>query len=283
MAQKRKRIGLVDYHADNYHANVYLAACRGVLSKRGFSIVGCHALKEKPSREWAAANEVDYDSDPAKLNAKVDYFAVLAPSNPEVHLELCQRVIPFGKPTYVDKTFAPDTRTAKAIFALADRSGTAIQTSSALRYTNVQEAVADMGGSEAVRHIVTWGGGSSFAEYGIHPLEIAISCMGPRVTRVMRRGTKEQTQLLLEFPRGRTAVVNTFINANTPFAASISTATETRHVTVDGSSLFVDMANAILSFFEAGKAQIDRRESLAIRRILDRAETPEAKGTFVKL
>ncbi len=283
MAQKRKRIGFVDYHADNYHANMYLAACKGKLRERGFSVVGCHALREKPSRAWAAANNLDYYSDPAELNEHVDYFAVLAPSNPEAHLELCQRVIPFGKPTYVDKTFAPDTRTAKAIFALADRTGTAVQTTSALRYTNVQDTVADMGGTEAVRHIVTWGGGSSFAEYGIHPLELAISCMGPHVTRVMRRGTKTQTQLLLEFPRGRTAVVNTFIKANTPYAASISTTTETRHVPVDGNSLFVDMADAIFSFFDAGKAQIDRHESLIIRHILDRAEDPAAIGAFVKL
>jgi hypothetical protein len=49
-----------------------------------------------------------------------------APSTPETHLELCQAVLPFGKATYVDKTFAPDLATAREIFALADQHAAAV-------------------------------------------------------------------------------------------------------------------------------------------------------------
>ena len=151
---------------------------------RGYTIAGCTALREKAGKEWAKQNGVPYFSDPAELNEAVDHFIVLAPSNPEVHLELCRMVFPFRKATYVDKTFASDLATAKRIFALADRYRVPMQTTSALRYTGVQEYVWEVG-KKNVRHMITWGGGRSFGEYAIHPLEMAISCMGPNVKRMM--------------------------------------------------------------------------------------------------
>src|SRR5688572_26946412 len=130
-----RRIGFVDLNLDNYHANVFLQALRGPLKERGFTLVGATGTKTAESRAWAEKNQVPFfDND--SLNAAVDFYMVLAPSNPEVHFDLCRRILPFRKPTYVDKTFAPDHATAQKIFALADESGTPIQTTSALRYTN---------------------------------------------------------------------------------------------------------------------------------------------------
>jgi predicted dehydrogenase len=94
--------------------------------------------------------------EPAQLNERVDCYMVLAPSNPEKHVELCQRVFQFGKPTYVDKTFAPDLATAKTIFELADKHGVAVQTTSALRYTNVPGARE----GRKVQHMTAWGAGA---------------------------------------------------------------------------------------------------------------------------
>ena len=270
-----KRLGFVDLKLENFHANVYLKAIRGDLAARGFSVAGCFALDEADGRAWAAKNGVPYCSDPAALDRSVDGYAVLAPSNPEVHLDLCRRVLPFGKPTYVDKTFAPDLATARRIFALADRYGVALQTSSALRYTNVQESLRAPH-ADPVRHMVTWGGGRSFDEYAIHPLELAVSCLGPEVEGLRRRGTGDETQLLLDFSGGRTAVVNVYTNANTPFAASLTTAKGTTYVPVDSSRIFVNLAAAILDLFESRTVSIDRRESLIIRRLLDLAAQPAA-------
>jgi predicted dehydrogenase len=191
-------------------------------------------------------------------------------------------VLPFGKPTYVDKTFAPDLATARRIFALADRYGAPLQTSSALRYTNVQEAVRAPG-AERVQHMVTWGGGSSFGEYAIHPVELAVSCLGPEAERLMRRGTGDQSQLLIDFSGGRTAVVNVYTNANTAFAASLTTGKGTSYVAVDGSRIFINMAAAILDLFETGTPNIDRRESLTIRRLLDLAAKPASLQRFIKV
>ena len=280
-APSGKRIGFVDLNLDNYHANVFLQALRGPLAARGFNVAGATGTRTAESRAWAEKNGIPFFEDDTALNAAVDCFMILAPSNPEVHFDLCRRILPFRKPTYVDKTFAPNHELAQKIFALADQHQTPVQTSSALRYTNVQEAVRQAAAS--VEHMITWGGGGSFDEYAIHPLELLISVMGHEATALMRRGTPERAQLLIEFKGGRTGVVNVFPKTNTPFAASFTTEKATRYLEVDVAKIFVNNQAAILDFFAAGKPNVDRRESLTLMRLLDIARDPRARQGFVPL
>ncbi len=282
MSDTCNRIGFVDYELDNFHANVYLGALRNELGARDFEVTACHAMNQESGAQWAAENDLRYFEDPAEMNEHVDAYVVLAPSNPEVHLELCEKAFPFGKITYVDKTFAPDLATAEQIFALADQYHVPVQTTSALRYTPVQQYVREVG-AEKVRHMVSWGGGGSFGEYAIHPVELVLSCMGPEVESMMRRGTDQYSQLLLNFSGDRTAVVNVYVKTKTPFAATVSTNDETRYLTVDNGVLFVNMARALLDFFEKGEPDIDRNESLMVRRVLDRAGDPGTLDGFVPI
>lgn len=280
--QERKRIGFVDYNLDNFHSRVYLKAIREDLKGRGYTVAGGTGILAGKSRAWAKKNTLPYFETVKELGAAVDCFVIMAPANPEVHLDLCRQVFPFSRPTYVDKPFAPDAATAGKIFALADEHKVAMQTSSALRYTAVQKHVAKVG-RENVRHMVTWGGGSNYDEYVIHPVELLVSCMGHEAVSLMRRGKEPESQLLVNFTRGRTGVVNVFNRTRTRFAASVTTKKGTDHLTVDNSRLFVDTAAAILDLFDSGKPAIDRRESLTIMRILDASRNPAALKRFVKL
>jgi predicted dehydrogenase len=277
-----KRIAFVDYRLENFHANTYLKAFREKLKDRGYSVSACYALEESEGKAWGMKNDVAYIADPHDLNEQADYFCILAPSNAETHLDLARKILPFGKPTYVDKTFAPDMKTATEIFELADQHRTAIQTTSALRYTDVQTKVKEAGKGN-LKHMIAWGAGTSFAEYAIHPVEMVISCMRADAKSLMRRGTGEYSQLLLNFTNERTAVINVYTAGDTPFAALLTTAKHTQYVPVNTSTLFTNMAGGILDFFDHGQAQIDRNESLAIRRILDVAQEPKALKEFISL
>jgi len=277
-----RRIGFVDDDLDNFHARVYLEAIRGPLKDRGYVVAGATALQHEKGRAWSAKNGVEYYDSPAALDKAVDVYAVLAPSTPGTHEELCGLVLPFGKTTFVDKTFAPDVATAARIFALADRQKAALQTSSALRYTAVQKYAATAG-REDVRHVVTWGPGRSYDEYAIHPVEAAVSLLGHEAQAIFRRGKDPETQLLIDFSGGRTAVVNVYNRRQTPYAASVTTSKETRYIEVDTKPLFVDAAAAMLDFFTAGSAQVDRRETMTILGILDAARDPAATERFIKL
>src|SRR5690242_585312 len=164
------RIGFLDYKLENFHANVFLKDIRGALQNRGFTLAGCWGMDADVGKAWAAKNAVPWFENADAMANAVDFFMVLAPTNPETHLALCESCCRFGKPVYLDKPFAQDLPTAQQILQLADRHGVAMQTSSALRYTNVQRHVRQLPPDEHVRHMVTWGGGKSFEEYAIHPL-----------------------------------------------------------------------------------------------------------------
>jgi hypothetical protein len=67
------------------------------------------------------------------------------------------------------------------------------------------------------------------------------------------------------------------------YAAAVTTGKKTQLISVDTSRLFIDMAAAMLDFFESGKPNIDRAESLAVRRVLDAAEKPRALKAFMRI
>ncbi len=276
-----KRIGIVDHVLENFHANVYLDALRGPLVDRGYTVAGAYGTPGVGNEAWADEHGVEYFSSLAALNERVDYYLILAPSNPEQHLPMCQGVFPFGKTTFVDKTFAPDLRAARAIFDLADLHGVAVQSTSALRTTNVQAAAREL--NDSLQHLSVWAGGDSWEEYGVHPVELAVSCLGSEVTQLMRLGTMTQPVVVVTFSDDRLAVMDFHANRHVPFAASLITATETVHLAVEDSRLFVDAARAILDFFDAGRPIIPREETLAVRRILDAAMNSDAAGRWVSL
>lgn len=276
-----KRIGFIDHRLDNFHAEVYLKALRGPLAARGYEVAGATALEPTPSCAWAAERGVAYFDSIEELGRGVDYLMILAPSRPDVHLELCEAAFPLGLPTFVDKTFAPNESVACQIFALADANGVAVQTTSALRSTAVQRRVGEL--PSAVKSMTVYSSGTSFEEYGIHPLELVVSCLGPDAEAVMRLGGEVHPQFVLRFSEDRAAMIDFSVTADSPFATVVSTESGHEYVKVDGDRLFIDAAASILDFFDAGRPLVDRRETLMIRRIMDRAMSAEAFGQFASL
>lgn len=276
------RIGFIDDQLDNWHANTFLSLLRTDLAARG-TVVGAHALAADSGRAWAAAKGVTWYDDPAALARACDALMVLAPSTPETHPELAKRALPAGLPTYIDKTFATDLAAARAIFALADRHHAPVQSSSALRWTSAHQAMAASGEIADLRQVSTWGGGRSFGEYAIHPIELAVSLLGPGITGVLRRGTGDQSQLILDASGGRGAVVNVCCGTDTPFAVVATTTKTTRWHAVDGNVLFRDAMAAIADFLADGVPRVDRRETLAVRAILDAAHDPRCQAGFLPI
>src|SRR5256885_2100408 len=81
----------------------------------------------------------------------------------------------------------------------------------------------------------------------------------------------------------RSALTNIYTAGATPFASSLTSTSGTQYVAVNSATLFVDTAAGILDFFQDGQPNIDRTESLMVRRILDAAEQPAALKEFVPL
>lgn len=278
-----KRLGFIDSKLGNFHSNVYLDLLRSDLKGRGWEVAKCWGMDEAVGRKWASEKGVPFVEDVSAM-ADCDALIILAPSNPEVHLELARKVFPLGKPTYVDKTFAPNHSTAVQIFDLADEHRIPVITTSALRCAaSLNRLVAELG-REKVRHLRAWGGGRSFEEYVIHPVEMVIHAMGPQVERVLHLADGPcHHELHLSFSGGRTASVFVHATGTCAFQAMVTTDEKTVYVDTSPDPIFRDLASLILDFFESGRESVDRAESLAIFKVLDIAFDRPSVGKFVNV
>ncbi len=261
-----KSIAFIDHDIANWHANTF-ARLIGE-SGRGFRLGGIFATRKDNAGEWAEKHGVPLVDSIADLKDLADFVMILAPSNPETHLELCREAFRFGKPTYVDKTFAPNAATAEEIFRLADEAGVPIQSTSVLRYTAVQE-FCSASPENRPDFVSTWGGGTDFHEYIIHQAEMAVSLLGPDYESLRVERLAHLTRVDLAFGGNRAASMHMVAPCEIAFSATVSNTQKTASFVVDDGRLFVDGMSAILDFFTQGRPLIDRGETLAIMRILD--------------
>jgi hypothetical protein len=259
-----KRLAFFDYDLNEFHADHFLALLRGPLAERGFIVSSCFGLQDAPSREWAKKHNVPYAADLADLDKNSDFLIILAPDNAEQHERIAELTLPFGKPTFIDKTFAPDFATAERIFALADRYRAPVIGGSSLRYTEELNALK----REDVISLQVWGGGRVYDIYLAHPLEMIVATMGAEVIAALREGDDRYAQLHIRYSGGRSA--NMFMSLPTPCAyyAMSTTPAEVKFHKIK-SDFFRRQMTDILDFFERGEPTIDRRETLTLQWLRD--------------
>ena len=166
-----KKIGFVDFFISEWHANNYPAWIDNAAKELGEDYKVCYAWAEDyvspvdsvNTDEWCEKFGVERCATIEELCEKSDYIVVLSPSNPEKHLAYAKAVLPYGKPTYIDKTFACNCAEAEEIFAIAEKYGTPFFSTSALRYATELEGICP----EKTLDIT--GGGRLFSEYCIAP------------------------------------------------------------------------------------------------------------------
>ena len=203
-----KTIGFIDYFIDEWHANQYPTFIKNYNEKFGEDFVVKYAWAETDNpnglttAEWCKKYGAKKCRSIGDLCKKADYVIVLAPSNPEKHLRYAREVFKRGVSPYIDKTFAPDLKTAKAIFALAEQYGVKFFTSSALRYAD--ELNGFKGDAE---NALVIGGGASVEEYVIHLVEMAVKCVGVGAEKVKYEKKGRQEWIELAYSNGKNATL----------------------------------------------------------------------------
>ena len=135
------KIGLIDLWLDNWHTNYYPGFLRDAAREMGMDadLVYVYAEKDAPggmtNREWCekiggvtllpAYEDIVRESDVLMFMCADDVFP---------HERLARKALMSGKRLYCDKTFAPDTASARRMFRLAKEYGTAVFSSSAMRF-----------------------------------------------------------------------------------------------------------------------------------------------------
>lgn len=279
-----KKIGFVDYYISEWHANNYPRWIEEANKKLGTDYQVAFAWAEQDvsmvdgvsTAEWCEKMNVVPCDTITELCEKSDVIIVLAPSNPEKHLQYAKEVLKFGKHTYIDKTFAPDFETARKIFEIAEEYHTRFFSTSALRYAEELEKFTN-----AEDFIIT-GGGGNFPEYIIHTVEMAVVLLNNPIKQVKVECVGEQRICRINTQNHAEAV----ILYSPALGFSITAKNRERayiHCEVV-SDFFLNLITDILRFFENGNLPFDSQQTLEAMRLrsglLKAEQTP---GKWIEL
>ena len=262
-----KKIGFIDYYISEWHANNYPIWIEQVCQKTGLDFKVCYAWAQKDvsefdgrtTDEWCKEFSVERCESIAEVYEKSDYVIILAPSNPETHLELTSEAFKYKKPTYVDKTFAPDAKTALEIINLSKKYQTPFFSTSALRYAD------ELNAYKGEKKVFVKGGGSNLPEYIIHQIEMVVKTIGIGAKSVKLGALGKDTVADISYDDDRTARL--CYNPEYPFV--FGTKADDSDITEHEvkSDIFLNLIQKILVFFETGEKDFENDETLEVMKI----------------
>lgn len=258
-----KKIGFIDYYLDEWHANNYPTWINEAVKNVGAELCVAYAWAEKnaenglSTKEWCEKFGVTECKTLSEICEKSDFLIILAPSNPEKHLEYAKEVLKHGKRTYIDKTFAPNYDEAKEIFDIAERYNAEIFSSSALRYATELCSVKN------AKNLIVTGGGRSVDEYIVHQIEQITVLFGVGAQSVKAEEQGDQKIFSVGYSDGKKA---TLIFAPVlPFTVCYD-GDESGYAPVT-SAFFNGLIADIVDFFETGNCSPAKEQTLEIMKI----------------
>ncbi len=265
-----KKIGFVDLYLSEWHANNYPAWIAEAAKKLGLSYEVAYAYGEREispvdgrsGADWCKAFGAQKCESIDELCEKSDAIVILAPSNPEVHLGYAEAVLKHKKPTYIDKTFAPDYKTAKEIYAVGEKYGTPFFSSSALRYA------CELEGKCGATDVALTGGGSNFPEYSIHMIEMLVKVLGLGAKETRAEIVGSQTHIFVSYEDGRCASMT--YAPELPFTIYAKTEKSASYAPIT-SEFFPALIEDMLRFFEGGALPFPKEETLEAMKIREGA------------
>lgn len=261
-----KKLGFIDYYLSEWHANNYPTWIKEVAGS-DFKVVFAWAEKDispvdgVSTDEWCSKMGITKCETIAEVCKKSDAVIILAPSNPEKHLSYAKEVLQYKKPTYIDKTFAPDFKTAKEIFDIAKKYGTKFFTTSALRYADELSLIQD------ADTLILTGGGRDFNEYIIHLVEMTVILLNDPVNKVKVESQKQQRICRVETVSGKMATLILAYGADYTITG-MTTSGKNKMVTVK-SDFFKKLISDMIRFFENKQVSFDISQTLEVMKLRD--------------
>ena len=290
-----KSIGFIDHYLNNFHANLYVRLIREGAYKDDLEVTCAYGEAEWQgvgTDEWCEKNGVQRLATPAEVVAASDCLIVLSPNNPERHLELSREALSSGKPCYVDKTFAPDYATARAMVDLAAEHGTPMFSTSALRFApEVHEFLGGVGVEHPAR-AVAMRGPNDYEVYSVHLYEPLTMLLGPGAEAMQYFGDGDFMLFSLRYPDGRLAAVNMFRpwgsieekSYGHPFEASVMFDCGATSFPLSMGNVFEDLVDAICRFFSGDPAPAPPSDTLEIMALIETGRQAMARpGEWIEV
>ncbi len=187
-----------------------------------------------------------------------------------VHQRQARPFLEAGLPTFIDKPLSPDPKEAAEIIALARRHDAPLMSCSALRYSReLAEAQADLAAIGPIG-LATASGPNEIVFYGIHPLELAHTVMGPGVEWVQNVGDAEGRAIVrCAYPDGRSIMLQVLKQEQPSLQAMFFGAKGYRLVEVsDGGAFYQRMIAEFVRMVHTRQTPIPLDTTLELMRIL---------------
>ena len=266
-----KKIGFIDYYLSEWHANNYPIWIKDYCEANNLEYKIAYAWAETDvspvdglnSKQYCEKFDVELCDSIKEVVEKSDFIFVLAPSNPETHLRLCEEAFKYGKGKrfYIDKTFAPDYETAVKIFKLAEENEIPFFSTSALRYA------VDLKDCKNETSVSTFYGGTNLPEYIIHQIETVVKVMGVGAKKIKCEKEDEITKFEVVYNDGRVAYLNYKLGWGYDIKVIKRDGTVIEKNLVGG--FFTYLTAKIITFFETGEIDFDTKETLEVIKMRD--------------
>lgn len=200
------KIGFIDHHLNNYHANKFLSIIRDGKAGPDLEIVAAYE-SDPTGEDWCEKNNVKRVQSAAEVVELSDAIIVLAPDNVESHLALSKEALQSKKPVLIDKVLAKSADDARKIVADAEAAGTPIMSSSSLRFSVELEKLLSLVGDGPHEGIFSRGFGR-WRGYAVHTIQPALRLLGGRVKRVIDTGKGSTHIITIENDKGNRAHID---------------------------------------------------------------------------
>ncbi len=225
--------------------------------------------------EWGVEIVPDIET----LLAKVD-VVLLESVDGRKHLEQVKPVFAAGKRVFIDKPLASTLDDAREIARLGAKHDTPWWSASSLRYS---KAVSDVK-VDGLTGAVSWGPASyepthelDLSWYGIHPVELLYSVMGPGCKRVRRDYHEGWDVITGEWADGRFGVVRTIREGKKSYGVTAFGAKNVK-VSTDAGGAYGPLLRNVVEFFKTGVPPVPNEVTLEIFAFMDAAQRSKRQG-----
>ena len=204
------------------------------------------------------------------------------------HWEFARQVIDAGKPLFIDKPMAGNLIDALDIFRLAEAKNIPVFSASSLRYSQGMQTIRNNSPLGDTQGVVAWSPCSlhethpDFYWYGIHGVETLFTMMGAGCVSVSRTTSPDCDVAVGLWSDGRIGSFRGIRKGNSGYGAYVfGSKAKAEAGKYDG---YKPLCDQICQFFENGKPEFDRQETIEILAFMTAADvSKKLDGKHVKL
>jgi hypothetical protein len=221
---------------------------------------------------------------PADMIGKVDGMLIEAVDG-TVHYERAKPFLEAGITCFIDKPYACSLDDAKKMAELAAKKKLPIFSSSSLRYApEVVDYVADAKKGKVLGCMVYGPASASpipernagLFHYGIHPVEVLYTLMGPGCKRVTCTHDKDTDTVTGHWADGRMATVRGIRKGASGYGFVGFGEKSVQPVTIGTKFIYRELIKKIVEMFKTGKSPLDIAETIEIVAFIEAANRSAA-------